>query len=388
MSDRFDEADRPTQSGDLASMAEDLETRTIAADEAVPGQSVFGAAFIDIDPAERSIEPERAVAPPPSVPSPVQARRARGADRSVSTGAIRDRIVVLGRRKAGKTIFLARLYEQLWRSTGSIHMRAVDGNDHLFFMETIRVLSERVWPPATGSSTRIPLEVTLDGKSRTLVSLDYSGEVFKRAFLEQVSDPDTDELLEHLDRAAAVILLVDPGLVLHGTPEQIAEDEFGMTAAVRRIRKGPGGSHIPIALVLTKLDAHGRVVRECGGLVGFVKTHLFPLLRALHRVRVFGCVAVRTRPDALGQPRPDPSTPALGLLEPLDHCLSGMPEIPVALPASAPRPARTEAAASDRSEAESSAPTWRFVALMAILVLVGVAAGLAIAWAVGLAGGS
>ncbi len=272
------------------------------------------------------------------------------------------------------------------------HARAIDGNDHLFFMETIRVLSERVWPPATGSSTRIPLEVTLDGKSRTLVSLDYSGEVFKRAFLEQVSDPDTDELLDHLDRAAAVILLVDPGLVLHGTPEQIAEDEFGMTAAVRRIRKGPGGSHIPIALVLTKLDAHGRVVRECGGLVGFVKTHLFPLLRALHRVRVFGCVAVRTRPDALGQPRPDPSTPALGLLEPLDHCLRGMPEIPVALPASPSRSSRTSSrtieSASSESEADSSVPTWRFVALMAILVLVGIAAGLAIAWAVGLAGGS
>ena len=388
MSDRFDEADHPTRSSEITASAEDVETRTVPDDDAVPGRSVFGAAFIDLDPAERSFEPERpaAVASPP--PPRLEPRRSRSVESRQSTGTIRDRIVVLGRRKAGKTIFLARLYEQLWRSTDAINMRAIDGNDHLFFMETIRVLSERVWPPATGSSTRIPLEVTIDGKSRTLVSLDYSGEVFKRAFLEQVSDPDTDELLDHLDRAAAVILLVDPGLVLHGTPEQIAEDEFGMTAAVRRIRKGPGGSHIPIALVLTKLDAHGRVVRECGGLVGFVKTHLFPLLRALHRVRVFGCVAVRTRPDAIGQPRPDPSTPALGLLEPLDHCLRGMPEIPVALPAAAPRVARAVENASTDSRAETPAPSWRFVALMAILVLVGVAAGLAIAWAVGLAGGS
>ena len=387
MSERFDEADHPTRTGDFADLPDDLETRAESPDEAVPGRSVFGAAFIDVDPAERSGEPEHPVAVPPLAPRSSQPHRSKADTAPPSTGAIRDRIVVLGRRKAGKTIFLARLYEQLWRSTDAIHMRAVDGNDHLFFMETIRVLSERVWPPATGSSTRIPLEVTLDGKARTLVSLDYSGEVFKRAFLEQVSDPDTDELLDHLDRAAAVILLVDPGLVLHGTPEQIAEDEFGMTAAVRRIRKGPGGSHIPIALVLTKLDAHGRVVRECGGLVGFVKTHLFPLLRALHRVRVFGCVAVRTRPDALGQPRPDPSTPALGLLEPLDHCLRGMPEIPVALPASAPRAARSLEFASTDSNAEP-VPTWRFVALMAILVLVGVVAGLGIAWAIGLAGGS
>jgi hypothetical protein len=273
--------------------------------------------------------------PPPPQP-PLTAGRAAasvsGTPAAPSPGAaVRDRIVVLGRRKAGKTIFLARLYEQLWRSESRLHMKAVDGNDHLFFMETLRVLSERVWPPATGSSTRIRVEVTDDRGVRMLSVLDYSGEVFKRAFLERPTDapaeeddPDTRELLEHLDRAAAVILLIDPGIVINGTAEEIAEDEFGMTAAVRRIRRGPGGSHIPIALVLTKLDLHGRMVRECGGLVGFVKRHLFPLLRALHRVRVFGCVAVRSRPDALGQQRPDPQTPPLGVLEPLQFCLAGM----------------------------------------------------------------
>ncbi len=384
MSDRIDAADQPTRSEDFIESV-DLETRESSDDEAVPGRSVFDAAFVDLDPAEREPEPDRNIAIAPPARAVSKPRRSDHAASKAAIGSVRDRIVVLGRRKAGKTIFLARLYEQLWRSTGAVHMRAIDGNDHLFFMETIRVLSERVWPPATGSSTRIPLEVTLDGKSRTLVSLDYSGEVFKRAFLEQVSDPDTEELLDHLDRAAAVILLVDPGLVLHGTPEQIAEDEFGMTSAVRRIRQGQGGSHIPIALVLTKLDAHGRVVRECGGLVGFVKTHLFPLLRALHRVRVFGCVAVRTRPDALGQPRPDPSTHALGLLEPLEHCLRAMPEIPVGSPAPrAPRAVESDAPAST----EPSVSTWKFIALMAIFVMIGAAAGFLIAWAVGLAGAS
>lgn len=385
MSDRIDADDQPTRAEEVADSG-DLETRAFNDVDAVPGQSVFDAAFIDIDPADRIQEAERPAAAAPLVPVAARPRRSGPVAPAGSNRTVRDRIVVLGRRKAGKTIFLARLYEQLWRSTDTVHMRAIDGNDHLFFMETIRVLSERVWPPATGSSTRIPLEVTLDGKPRTLVSLDYSGEVFKRAFLEQVSDPDTEELLDHLDRAAAVILLVDPGLVLHGTPEQIAEDEFGMTAAVRRIRQGPGGSHIPIALVLTKLDAHGRVVRECGGLVGFVKTHLFPLLRALHRVRVFGCVAVRTRPDAMGQPRPDPATPALGLLEPLEHCLRAMPEIPLTPPAPrAPRVARSLDTA-EREATETPVPPWKFIALMTILVMVGAAAGFLIAWAVGLAG--
>lgn len=371
----------------MSGTADHDQTKTVAEDWDEPAEetrpeeddhpasaSALDAGFIEMPPAEPG--------PVPDLRAAIDAKPAAVRERaSAVSPAVRDRIVVLGRRKAGKTIFLARLYEQLWRSTGNIHIRAVDGNDHLFFMETIRVLSERVWPPATGSSTRIPLEIAFDGRHRSLISLDYSGEVFKRAFLEGISDPDTDELLEHLDRAAAVILLVDPGLALHGTPEQIAEDEFGMTAAVRRIRRAPGGGAIPIALVLTKLDAYGRVVRECGGLVGFVKTHLFPLLRALHRVRVFGCVAVRTRPDAIGTPRPDPATPALGLLEPLEHCLRSIPETPSPLP----QPPRAQRPPSIEEAAAAPVP-WRFLGLMAVLVLVGIAVGLGIAWALGISG--
>jgi hypothetical protein len=303
--------------------------------------------------------------------------------RPVASGAVRDRIVILGRRNAGKTIFLARVYEQLWRSTDNFHMRALDGNDHLFFMETARVLSERVWPPATGSSTQVHLEVTLEGRTRKVTSLDYSGEVFKRAFIDGSVDPGTIELLANLDRAAAVILLVDPGIVLHGTPEQIAEDEFGLTAAVRRVRQGTGGGSIPIALVLTKLDLHGRVVRECGGLVGFVKNHLFPLLRALHRVRVFGCVAVRSRPDAMGRPRPDPATPPMGLLEPLEYCMKAMPETPAAAQVSTAR-----AAAPSTETADDAGAFARLALPLGIVAAAGIAAGFIIAWALGMVGGT
>jgi len=326
---------------------------------------------------------ESGIAETPEAESPsVSTQASATATPAAPGGAVRDRIVILGRRNAGKTIFLARVYEQLWRSTDDFHMRALDGNDHLFFMETARVLSERVWPPATGSSTQVHLEVTLDGRTRRVTSLDYSGEVFKRAFIDGSVDPGTIELLANLDRAAAVILLVDPGIVLHGTPEQIAEDEFGLTAAVRRVRQGPGGGSIPIALVLTKLDLHGRVVRECGGLVGFVKSHLFPLLRALHRVRVFGCVAVRSRADAMGRPRPDPATPPMGLLEPLEYCMKAMPQTPTPVPvASGPAPAKGADADEDGGLARLALP-------LGIVAAAGIAAGFAIAWALGIVGGT
>lgn len=361
----------------------DEETRLEAATDPSPGGTVFGSEDVEVPPAETTGGTVEPMPTPP--PRPQGARSASPRRTAESAPSVRDRIVILGRRNAGKTIFLARLYERLWKSTGSIHMRALDGNDHLFFMESIRVLGDRVWPPATGSSTRVRLEVLLDGRPRTLCSLDYSGEVFRRAFLEQVEDADTAELLDHLDRAAAVILLVDPGLVLHGTPEQVAEDEFGMTSAVRRIRRGAGGASIPIALVLTKLDIHGRLVRECGGLVGFVKTHMFPLMRALHRVRVFGCVAVRSREDALGQQRPDLSAEPLGLLEPLEHCLRSMPEVPA--PAAVPPPPRPSSAPREGPPPTSEeSSTGRLVLLAAILVVAGVLAGFAVAWALGFLG--
>lgn len=345
----------------------------VEADRADPGATGAWGRSTTLEATDSGISESRdpsAAAPPPSS--------------AAATGTIRDRIVILGRRNAGKTIFLARVYEQLWRSTDDFHMRALDGNDHLFFMETARVLSERVWPPATGSSTQVHLEVALDGRTRRVTSLDYSGEVFKRAFIDGSVDPGTIELLASLDRAAAVILLVDPGIVLHGTPEQIAEDEFGLTAAVRRVRQGPGGAAVPIALVLTKLDLHGRVVRECGGLVGFVKSHLFPLLRALHRVRVFGCVAVRSRADAMGRPRPDPATPPMGLLEPLEYCMRAMPEIPAALPGQTSPPMRSNAAGDDRDEEGTLA---RLALPLGVVAAAGIAAGFVIAWALGIVGG-
>ena len=52
------------------------------------------------------------------------------------SGTPRDRIVILGRRKAGKTVFLARLYEQLWNAHPSgLTMRTLEGTGHVALME-------------------------------------------------------------------------------------------------------------------------------------------------------------------------------------------------------------------------------------------------------------
>jgi GTPase SAR1 family protein len=234
---------------------------------------------------------------------------------------VRDRVVVLGRRRAGKTIYMARLYERLWTAGGEMHMRALGGGDHLYFLGNIKRLREGAWPAATGGSTHATIEIDFEGRKHLMVILDYAGEVFHRAFVEGIADESSVELLDHVDRAAAVILLVDPGVAVAGDVDEFADDDFGMAAAIRRIREWPGGEAVPIALVLTKIDQHKHRLREAGGLVPFVQRHYGPLLRAIGRVRVFGAAAVRQTKDGVGNPAPDMTREPVGLVEPLRYCL-------------------------------------------------------------------
>jgi len=234
---------------------------------------------------------------------------------------VRDRIVVLGRRKAGKTIYMSRLYEQLWRSSGDLHMRAVSGADHLYFLRNIKDLQEGRWPAATGGSTYAAIEIEYLRRKHLMVILDYAGEVFRRAFVDGIVDESSSELLDHVDRAAAVILLVDPSVATSGSLEEFADDDFGMAAAIRRIRDWPGGGEVPVALVLTKIDQSKRRLQQIGGLVAFVKKYYGHLLRTIGAVKVFGAAAVRQAEDGLGRPMPDLAKDPVGIIEPLTYCL-------------------------------------------------------------------
>jgi len=53
-------------------------------------------------------------------------REYQESDRSI----IRDRIVILGRQGAGKTVYLSLLYDLLWRSKGDLNMKALHGEHH------------------------------------------------------------------------------------------------------------------------------------------------------------------------------------------------------------------------------------------------------------------
>ena len=254
----------------------------------------------------------------------------------------RDRIVVIGRRRAGKTIYLARLYEALWqgcklvdgrmlaadepvgdRRVVEMSCRATSGASHTQFMTVIEELRAGRWPAATVGNSYAELIVTYGGRERLLTALDYPGEVFRKAFMNDSEDPDAIELLAAIDRAAAAIFLIDPSVVAEGGAES-HEDTFGLTQAAARIRSGPGGADVPIAVVLTKVDVNKTFLREAGGVREFARKHFAQMFRSLEQTSVFASSAVRVTENSLGKPMPRMDRPAENVVEPLRYCFEMM----------------------------------------------------------------
>jgi len=253
---------------------------------------------------------------------------ATGATDELPLGAVptRDRVVVVGRRAAGKTVYLATLYHRLWKSSDGFSMRALSGQAHRELILTYDTLQHREWPAATLRSTLNHMEFELEyrGRRRILVGLDYAGEVFRDAFVgDDAISPEAKALLSHIDRALAVMLMVDP-LIAAGTDADAAmDDDFGIVQAVQRIRDWPGGEDVPVVVLLTKADrqSHARLFRRKGSTREFVATHYPALVRTLKKVKVFHVSAAQAELNEEGRTRPCADSTPMNVVEPLKYCL-------------------------------------------------------------------
>jgi len=348
--------------------------------------------------------------PPPPPPTPP----AQPASSAIATVAAlphalphaapprRDRIVVIGRRRAGKTIYLARLYEALWqgcklidgrmlgadeppngRRVVEMSCRATSGAAHTQFMTVIEELRAGRWPSATVGNSYAELIVTYGGRERVLTALDYPGEVFRKAFMNDSDDPDALELLAAIDRAAAAIFLIDPAVVAAGGAES-HEDTFGLTQAAARIRSGVDGATVPIAVVLTKTDANKALLREAGGVREFAHRHFGQMFKSLERTSVFASAAVRVTENALGKPMPRAEKPGENIVEPLRYCFEMMQASAASNQAREAQRIRAEAAATvvrtEVEEQRESTKSWTvfIIAMVMLFGLVGVVTWLAL----------
>lgn len=235
---------------------------------------------------------------------------------------VRDRIVMLGRRTSGKTVYLSVLYEQFWKSLDGLTMKAVSGQVHSDCVRVVEGLRAGQWPAATLETQHCDLEIEYKGQRHLLVALDYAGELFRRAFVEDITDTaETIELVKHIDSAAAVMILIDASVVVGKDVDAAIDDDFGMTQAVMRIRNWPGGKDIPIVLVFTKADENRDVIRNEGGLEGFVKRRLPALARTVKRAAMFQVSAVQVNIHSDGKRTPVPNSTPWQIEKPLRFCL-------------------------------------------------------------------
>jgi GTPase SAR1 family protein len=200
---------------------------------------------------------------------------------------IRDRIVILGRRSSGKTVYLSVLYSKLWDSTGPIRIKALKGASHIEFLKNVNDIKENTWPPATQGLSENILELTYTGRKRMIVALDYPGEVFTNAFVKDIESNETKVLLDHIDHAQALILLIDPEHIIKGDLHSKIDNNYGLLQAVNRIQNWPDGKDVPIVLVLTKADKNYPLIKKEGGTKQFIIKYFSQLVRDIHGIK--GC---------------------------------------------------------------------------------------------------
>jgi GTPase SAR1 family protein len=219
----------------------------------------------------------------------------------------RNRIVVLGPKNAGKTIYLASLYGQLYKApvSGNFSGQAVTGRTHLKLMDVYDELRAGKWPASTtGAEDLLEVQIEHDGQQHLLATLDFAGELFTQAFL---GGDITEGITKHIDAAKAVMLLFDPASANE-------RDEFVMIQAVQRVRDSVGGDRVPIVILLTKYDQNVATIQSRGGPVQFVRD-LFPALsRHVKAVHIF-CVSCVQSIDG------KPHLHSFNVKEPFDFCL-------------------------------------------------------------------
>jgi hypothetical protein len=306
-------------------------------------------------------------APPPLPPAPptaavpeempvVSAPQPAGGAIDVTPPVLeRDAILLLGRRRSGKTVYLATLYSLLWKSLHGMNMKALSGQAHQMLMGIVDQLKHSQWPEATLGSRQLEFEITYHRRKYILIACDYSGEDFKRAFVsEEVDSPEVQALLRYVDRAAAVILLIDPAVAVEGKVDELVDDDFGMVQAVERIRNWYGGEEVPVVLVLTKADRNKKLIQGVGSGKEFVLRHYPALVRTLKSMAIFQVSAAQESKDDKGHTRPRSDSLPVNVENPLLWCVREIHQRKKRQRGEAERKRREEAASRRQREQEEA----------------------------------
>ncbi len=237
----------------------------------------------------------------------------------ISEDNLRDRIVILGRQRAGKTVYLSQLYHLCWSTNQNLKMKALVGAHHDELMSNVTTLSSGKWPPATASNREIIIEIQYKTEKRLMAVMDYSGEIIKKAFIQEDGSVEVNELLEHLDKAASIILLIDPQDIASpkADHDSLMDNEFAIIQAINRVYGYSNSDNIPIVLAFTKYDLNRNLIKQHGGTLEFTKKYFPKLISVAKNLKICNLSAVQSNEDNL----PNSNSKPHNLLAPLEFCI-------------------------------------------------------------------
>jgi hypothetical protein len=258
-----------------------------------------------------------------------------------ASSARRDVVLLLGGSGAGKTVFTATLYQQLWsgarvvrgrvaqdvadgaaeRATRTIRGKARHIATHHELLRIAEDLAAGKWPAASVGISHVEVEVTLDGETELVSIVDYPGAELDRAINWQGSDPLSTELIWLAENASAFIVFIDPDCIAAGGA-QWDQDRAAIAHAIRLARRGAGREQTPVAIIVPKADRHKESVTSSGSARGLLAVR-DPVLADLVQPAAYwptSCIsAVAT---VGGWLKPKRKRPPINVVEPLLYCLA------------------------------------------------------------------
>lgn len=191
-----------------------------------------------------------------------------------SSEQARDSILIIGRAGSGKSVFLGRLY-------GALQMRSqramqefglelqADPSSIPHLEQLLQELETGRWPANTKGFTEVKLTARWEGGETDINYLDFPGEIFSRAFTSGREGPQEATLMESVERARHLLVLIDPQELISFKDQMLENVESpesrgksatldntnGLAELLRFLRSTESGCSVPVTFLLTKADS-------------------------------------------------------------------------------------------------------------------------------------
>lgn len=210
-------------------------------------------------------------------------------------------VMVAGIEASGKTVLLSCLYGLYKRpDKEGYFLNPKDPETYTYLESNLSILHNENWPEATAVNGEKLLWLELRTTSQKVLCdipvRDFAGEVYVGAFGgEKAADPDLVANLKRQIKNADILLAIVNLQDLVNGGELSEEDllrNWTTKALFDYVATGENVKRKKMAIVLTKSDFYGELIRECGGPRAVVEKYLPSVAYVYENIDVFAVSAV------------------------------------------------------------------------------------------------